>query len=725
MNLSHWCTVIVAVFQWTTTTNMIFVNLGLSSSLILPVVIGRQQPQRRHHYMQAWSSHSITRITRSSIKINEKSHRNLMWNKLRRKDTHTTCHHHTNPHNNESLIYRRQSLPMGHGCYQKQKLCTNHELILCFNYHRIRRINHRNSNVNPCIRFHSTTMPASSALAATTTSTPTSIQNPEGQSSAVPPIYIGIIGGGASGIFASIAAANVAAKHRHHKNVRVIVLEATTETLRKVKISGGGRCNVLHDTSITVSNILQYGYPNGSKELKSIYYQQFTPQDAQKWFEQHGVILKTEPDGRMFPITDTSQTIIDTLINTAIRSKVVIYKKCPIQSIISIGNNDSDERIQHDIEKASPQPQYQIVLNKNNIENNNNNNDIHRVIENIRFDAIILATGSSPVGYKIAKSLGHNIIPPVPSLFTVNTNDPLFHNLAGISVDYVKIRYKLLAPVRRNSDATTTITTTTTAVDKKQNNNRKMKKYMEQDGPILITHTGLSGPAILRLSAFGSREFYEQKYTGTIIINWLPTIGNNIDIVYDELWKLTSVLSKRIISSKCPFLINLRTLPSVPGAKIHYQPDRREIGTEPEDNMDVELVEEDKKTAIPRRLWYSLVQKAGIPDTMIWGSISKKLVRQLATVLYECSVEINGKNINKDEFVTAGGIDCSTQINMKTMSSTKCPGIYFCGEIIHVDGITGGFNFMSCWSTGYVAGTSAAQKCLHNTEFIEKTANNG
>lgn len=681
---NEWCfftilvVVAVVVFQLTITT----ISLVVVDKNRFILSVGRQQKQQQQYFVQAWTTSRTTTIT--------------------------------------------------------TRICTRQNIFSRNMIPRILRIKIKN-DVN-ILRFHSIT---SSLLAATTISTiGSTTSNIIEEKSSLPPIYIGVIGGGASGIFASIAAANALSSsddynHVNKPNIYVIVLEATNDTLRKVKISGGGRCNVLHDTSKSISNILNNGYPNGHNELKSIYYNKFTPLDSQKWFEKHGVILKTELDGRMFPITDTSQTIIDTLLHNAIQSNVTIYKKCPIQTIMPIIKERThiiDTTVNDDHQKQHHQ--YQIVLNKKieSIDDNNNNNDLHRMIENIRFDAIILATGSAPIGYKIAKSLGHHIIPPVPSLFTLNTKESLFQNLAGISVEYVKIRYRINQNQVVDDDTTTTTTQIVADViddvpitTKKKKPKNSNKKYIEQDGPLLITHNGLSGPAILRLSAFGSREFHEQKYSGTIIINWLPTIGNNLEEIYNELWKLTSsTLSKRIIASKCPFYIDLNKLPSIPGVKIHHRNNNNDVVHHQNDDNDMFDYQDDqladdesnnnKKSAIPRRLWYSIVQKAGINDTMLWGTISKKLIRQLANILYECSIEINGKNINKDEFTTSGGIDCSNDIDMKTMSSKINSNIHFCGEIINVDGITGGFNFMSCWSTGYVAGTSAVYKCIQDQE---------
>lgn len=421
---------------------------------------------------------------------------------------------------------------------------------------------------------------------------------------------IAIIGGGASGIFASIAAAE-------YGHASVTVLEATSKTLQKVKISGGGRCNVMHDTSKSIPTILA-GYPRGNKELNGLFHKRFSPSMAQDWFELRGVELKTEPDGRMFPTTDSSQTVIDTLMNAASEVGVTIKTKQKVESITREENNDGA---------------------KFNIQFKDGDDQ--------SYDAVILATGSAKLGYKLAESLGHSIETPVPSLFTLNCKhavkeDGLLYGLSGVSVPTARV---------------------------------SLSKKQFQEGPLLVTHHGVSGPAALRLSAFAAREFSEMNYRGDITINWDTTIGTNADNIFEKLWKCTASNPKRAVASACPLPNN----------------------------------------SIPRRLWSSLALASGFEPDTVWGDAPKKLVRKLALHLVACPMEVTGKGTFKEEFVTAGGLPLK-EINMKNMESKFCPGLFFCGELINVDGVTGGFNFMNCWGTGYVAGQGSANYCTFPDE---------
>lgn len=435
---------------------------------------------------------------------------------------------------------------------------------------------------------------------------------------------IAVIGGGASGIFAAIAASERAPS----STVKVTVLEATSQTLQKVKISGGGRCNVLHDTSKSTATLLG-GYPRGQKELNGLFHKHFTPTMARAWFESRGVQLKTESDGRMFPITDNSQTIMDTLLDAATSRGVDICQK---QKVTSIQRHDDG-----------------FIL-----ERKDGSEEI--------FQAVILATGSSPSGYALAQQLEQPLDPRVPSLFTLNAKteikeDGLLHGLSGVSVPTARV----------------TLPLPTIGDDKTKR--RKRKNLPVQEGPLLITHHGLSGPVVLRLSAFAAHEFKEMNYRGNILVNWDTILGNNVENVLDELWKVTASNPKRTVASICPLPNN----------------------------------------SIPRRLWSALVQYSGFAPDTVWGNASKKLVRQLATNLVACPIEVTGKGTFKDEFVTAGGVSLKG-IDMKRMESKIHPGLFVCGELLNVDGVTGGFNFMNCWSTGFVAGNSAVEHCLGRSQ---------
>jgi predicted flavoprotein YhiN len=474
----------------------------------------------------------------------------------------------------------------------------------------------------------------------------------------IKPRRIGVIGGGASGIFAAISAAEAAAAantrgREEPSNIQVIVLEATSNTLQKVKISGGGRCNVLHDTSKPIPTILS-GYPRGQRELNGLYHKRFTPTMAKEWFEHRGVELKVEKDGRMFPITDSSQTIMDALMMAATQAGVDIRLKQKV----------------------------------NHIEKTKNGFEIHYKDDSKEtFDRVILATGSSPIGYGLAKSLGHDsLVTPIPSLFTLNCKHAvspggLLHGLSGVSVPYAAVSLKVTTVPATNdnppfhmdedmtTNATTTTTTTTTIKKPSTKQNKKSKGIViTQDGPLLITHHGISGPATLRLSAFGAREFRDMNYRGYVTINWdVSALGQKIADILDELWKFTTVMPKRKVVSACPIAGN----------------------------------------SIPKRLWSALVVASGFQVDTEWGNTPKKLVRQLATNLVEFNLEFTGKGTFKDEFVTAGGVSLK-EIDMKTMESKICPGLFLCGEVINVDGITGGYNFMNCWSTGHVAGEACS-----------------
>ena len=566
------------------------------------------------------------------------------------------------------------------------------------------------SDIKQCMKYQqgmlTRTSPTQLATSEASTSTATegkSRQNSKRKS-------IAIIGGGASGIFAAIHASSPSSCAR---NIDVTVFEATSQLLSKVKISGGGRCNVLHDAKIPTEMILQKGYPRGSKELRSICTQQFPVAKAASWFEEHNVTLKTEPDGRMFPITDSSQTVIDALLNTAVvQNHVRIQLRTKISRIVppDIGNS-----------------KFQLITN-----NQNQNDDSQSHVKSQQFDAVIVATGSAPAGYALVavsskskskstpvdtpgtssmisesthgtddysndagsdvdpsvteptsdeSTIHHPFVSSVPSLFTFNckravsiVDNGVLAGLAGVSVPKVRVSF---APAVLSTMTTETANSSST---KKKGVGKKVPAHLVQEGPILVTHHGLSGPAILRLSAFGARDMAACQYRGIVTINWIPDLFHNQEECFESLWATTLTNPKKMISSQCPLLLPDTTA-----------------------------------TAVPKRLWQSLVRSGDIPDTLCWGSVNKQLIRKLTEQLMTCRIEVTSKSTNKDEFVTAGGIDLSS-INMKTMQSKTIPGVFFCGELLNVDGITGGFNFYNCWTTGYVAGTSAATYVMSQRE---------
>ena len=405
-----------------------------------------------------------------------------------------------------------------------------------------------------------------------------------------------VIGGGAAGFFGAITCAET------YSHTQVTLLEASNQFLAKVRISGGGRCNVTHacfDPAQLVQN-----YPRGSKSLRGAF-SRFQPRDTIAWFSAHGVELKTESDGRMFPITDDSATIVDCLMQTAKTAGVKIRTRIPV---VSVKENS--------LLNQAGKKGFEVKLKSGEV---------------IICDRILLATGSSAIGYQIAKSLGHQIEPPVPSLFTFTIPDPHLRELAGVSADHVRVRLQIAG-----------------------------KTQFEQTGPILITHWGMSGPAILKLSAWGARVLYESKYKATLVINWLPQY--NQEKLREMLLKVKSQLAQRQIASNCP----------VP---------------------------------IPRRLWQYLVERIGIKIEDRWAGLSNKVINQLIAELTQGEYQVSGKGVFKEEFVTCGGVSLK-EVDFKTMESKCCPGLYFAGEILDIDGVTGGFNFQNAWTTAWLAGQS-------------------
>lgn len=550
---------------------------------------------------------------------------------------------------------------------------------------------------------------------------------------------IAVVGGGASGIFAAIAAAEsyLAMKtpmrnehhHCHDTNndnddsssstphiqppVVVTVFEASSKILAKVKISGGGRCNVMHDAQKPIDWILQNGYPRGSKELNGLLRKRFSPNDCRQWFESRGVVLKTESDGRMFPITDSSQTVIDALQSAAQRAGVEIRTRCKVESIDPVtttvmattsttfataaaaaGATTTTVTTTSPTPTATPQDDNdsafmvrsrmkttEEMATMTTVGDDASTTTTAVLVE--PYDAIIIATGSIPIGYQLAHRLGHDVIPTVPSLFTLSTAQDvqqggILYDLAGLSVPWARVSYRPEENNNNNNNGnheknTKQQPTTDIVLPESSSTSKKRPKkqstLLQQEGPLLITHQGLSGPAALRLSAFGAREMAEHKYRGELIVNWAPEYTSEQDLEAD-LWQCTK--SQKKIATSCPVLTQQQ--------QLH----------------------------IPKRLWNALVTSAGISPDMVWSEASKKGVRLLAHRIMACPLRMTGKGTFKEEFVTAGGIPLK-EIDMSTMQSKKLPGLFFCGEVINVDGVTGGFNFMNAWGTGFVAGRSAAE----------------
>ncbi len=390
-----------------------------------------------------------------------------------------------------------------------------------------------------------------------------------------------IIGGGAAGIFAAIRCKQV------NPSSSVILLEKTNQLLAKVRISGGGRCNVTH--ACFDPDQLAQNYPRGSKELIGPFHV-FQPKDTVAWFEERGVALKAESDGRMFPTTDSSDTIIQCLMDAAALAGVEIQKQQRLLSVQKTGN------------------QFLIQMEE----------------RQIMADQILLATGSSSSGYSIAKDFGHEIVEPVPSLFTFNVPTSPLLDLAGISVP----------------DAIVTLKDTS----------------FRQRGPLLLTHWGFSGPAVLKLSAWAARKLHDLDYKTTLLINW--TASPNQEILYQSL------LQRK---AEHP----LQAIPAF----------------------------------LPSNLLFRLLKSLHIDPATPLGKLANKQLAQIAAKLHADAYAIEGKTTYKQEFVTAGGVDLKG-IDFKTMQSRKTAGLYFAGEILNIDGITGGFNFQNAWTTGWIAGTA-------------------
>lgn len=404
--------------------------------------------------------------------------------------------------------------------------------------------------------------------------------------------HIIIIGAGAAGIF---AAANISAKQ---PDIQVTVLEKSAKLLSKVKVSGGGRCNVTN--SCKEAHQLIKNYPRSNKKLAQAF-AQFGTEDTVRWFEERGVMLKTEADGRIFPVSDNSQTIIDCLLAACERNGVKILSRTGVEQIIRQENG------------------FTLVTSSG---------------ETMQGDQILVATGGGNKidAYQWLEQLGHSIAPPVPSLFTFNLKDKAITELAGVSVPDVTVK---IAGTK-----------------------------LEQKGPILITHWGLSGPVVLRTSAWGARVLHDKNYNYTVLVNWLSDLKEP-----DARRALEAYKSKH------------------PKQKIISNP----------------------LFSLPKRLWEFLCAKAGIGEETLWNNYAGKSYNRLINILVADEYEASGKTTFKEEFVTCGGIPLS-EVNLQTMESRLCPGLYFAGEVLDIDGITGGFNFQAAWTTGWLAAQAMTKR---------------
>jgi len=387
-----------------------------------------------------------------------------------------------------------------------------------------------------------------------------------------------IIGGGASGFF---TAANI-----DTKLYDVTILEQNSDVLQKVKISGGGRCNVSH-ACFDPRELVQF-YPRGNKELLSVF-TKFQPGDTMNWYEEHGVTLKIEDDNRIFPESNSSQSIIDCLVNECKKKNVKILTKQTVTEIL-------------------PQE---------------NGYKIHTTDQNYFADYVVFSTGSSPKAFKILEKLGHQIIAPVPSLFTFNIKNEILKDLMGTSFQYVNIEIP--------------------------------KLNLEESGSLLITHWGLSGPAILKLSAWGARELAALKYQFEIIVNFIGTASE----------------------------------------------DALEIFKNFKENEPKKSIGQAKIFDITNRFWQRILFVSGIDTAKQIANINNKEMQKIIENLCCCRMNVTGKSTFKEEFVTAGGVDLK-EMDFKTMKSKKLPNFYISGEVLNIDAVTGGFNFQACWSEGWL-----------------------
>nr|WP_255539639.1 NAD(P)/FAD-dependent oxidoreductase [Longitalea luteola] len=415
-----------------------------------------------------------------------------------------------------------------------------------------------------------------------------------------------VIGGGAAGFFCAVNAA------RLHPSLEVIILEKTGKLLSKVKVSGGGRCNVTH-SCFSIPDMIRH-YPRGANFLKKAFHHFFTT-DTIQWFTERGVPLKTEEDGRMFPQSNSSQSIIDCLMREANKFGVEIRMMAEVRSLKpEAGGLKPDAGVQ----KSDEQRQFTLELSENRV---------------LTADFVCVASGgyAKPAQFGWLQQLGHSIAEPVPSLFTFNMPGNAITQLMGVAV----------------REAAVKVTGTN----------------LTAKGPLLITHWGLSGPAILRLSAWGARELAKINWQFAIMINWLPQF--NEQTLREHLQELRFELASQKIGNRNPF-------------------------------------------DLPQRLWQYLLQQSGIDEDKRWADLPAKEQNKLITNCCAQEFKVQGKTTFKEEFVTAGGIQLS-EIDVNTMQSKIIPHLYFAGEILDVDGITGGFNFQHAWTSGFIAAKAIAQ----------------
>ena len=407
------------------------------------------------------------------------------------------------------------------------------------------------------------------------------------------PRKIAIIGGGAAGFFTAVNAARV------NTQLDITIFEKSREVLSKVRVSGGGRCNVTHHCFDP--EMLSKHYPRGEKVLRWSF-EQFQAKDTVEWFENRGVKLKAEEDGRMFPTTDDSQTIIDCLMSDARKYGVKILTKTKVDAVVP----EADGGFRLSIRKENPE----------------------------KFDAVVIATGgyNREKAYGWLKTLGHSVHSPVPSLFTFNFRDKMLADLAGISVENAHVKIEELP--------------------------------FEEAGPVLITHWGLSGPAVLKISAWAARDLHDLEYRFHALVNWVHPLNEHE--TREELIKLREKNARKTVSKQDQF-------------------------------------------SFPNRLWDRFLELSGIKTDKRWADLSNKEIHELTQTLFRSRYSIQGKTTYKEEFVTCGGIPLN-EVNPDTLESKIVPNLYFVGEVLDIDGVTGGFNFQAAWTNGWLAANAIADQ---------------
>ena len=410
------------------------------------------------------------------------------------------------------------------------------------------------------------------------------------------PYDLVVIGGGAAGFFSAITFAEKCVEYGIE--CRTLILEKSGKLLGKVKVSGGGRCNVTH-ACFDPKELAKF-YPRGHKSLIGPFHR-FNAKDTVEWFSSRGLELKTEKDGRMFPVTNSSQTVIDCLTGAARQAGVEVKTSTGVKSVSREG-----ELFKLTTEKA----------------------------DMIHAKAVVIATGGTRLaaGAKLAVSLGHELIPNVPSLFAFNIDDARISDLPGLSVQNAEISV--------------------------------VNGKLSSNGPLLVTHHGLSGPGILKLSAWGARVLSEKNYQFQIKVNWVP--GSDVRA---RLSQVRVEWGKRLVKGRSPF------------------------------------------ESLPKRFWEKACATACVSDEDRWSYLGKESTQILINELTEVVYDVTGKSVNKDEFVTCGGVHLH-DVNLKTMESKIQPDLYFTGEVLDVDGVTGGFNFQNAWTGGYLAGEAIVNKHL-------------